>query len=424
MARVVVDPAEYSGLATGSPNPASTAGWTGWFFTFMQFVNTPIRKDAFGNGGSFSLRTERGVIGVSPNWTIATDHYHLKAGVQAQAASSIIELRTANSGGTTQARVTVSLGGTNLWEVYDTTGLRATAAVGASVSTWYLLEAEFFHDASNGYARVWLDGTQIINYSGAFTGGNIQQLRLVPSGVTGVRTVFDDIGANTLTLRYDGGSGGTPGAGNTVTAGGGQTAIIQGFDGDATSGVLTIANPSGAFTDNDTISDSGTFVAVVDAPTSAFVNGLEPNSGRMGDEFIVAIVPNGAGAFTQLTPSAGSNFDNVNDIAPSTTTYNRATAANQQDTYTHDGSSKIPSGTIVSMVSAASYSSSSLTGIDGINYLWRDSGGTVYASDRQALINGFEISVADWPVKPDDNSGWNREAIVTDFPQFGVKFVV
>ena len=424
MARVVVDPAEYSGAFAGAPNPASTAGWTGWFFNFMSIVNTPVRSDALGGGGSYSIRTSRGVILISPNWPIATDHYHLKAGVQAQSVSSIVELRTANSGGTTQGRVTISLSGTGLWEVYDTTGLRATASVGANINQWYLLEAEFYHHASAGYARVWLDGVQIINYSGAFTGGDVQQLRCVPSGVTNIITVFDDIAANSLTLRYDGGTGSTPVAGNTLTAGGGQTAVIQGYQGDATSGVLTIANPSGTFADNDTLSDGGTFAALVDAPTAAFVGGLEPNSGRMYDEFIVAIVPDGAGAFTQLTPSAGSNFDNVNDIAPNTTTYNRATAANQQDTYTHDGSSKIPSNVAVSMVSTVSYSSSSLTGIDGINYLWRDSGGTVYASDRQALINGFEISVEDWPVRPDDDNGWNRAAIVTDFPQFGIKFVV
>lgn len=424
MARVVLDPAEYSGLATGSPNPSETAGWGGWFFSFMQIVNTPIRTDAFGNGGSFSVRTERGVILVSPNWPVATDHYFLKAGVQALAGSSIIELRTANSGNATQGRVTVSLGGTNLWQVYDTTGLRATAAVGASTSTWYLLEAEIYHHPSAGFARVWLDGTQIINYSGAFTGGDVQQLRCVPSGVTGVRTVFDDIGANSVTLRYDGGSGGVPVVGNTLTAGGGQTAVIQGYEGDATSGVLTLANPSGAYSNADTLSDGGTFAALVDAPTTAFVGGLEPNSGRMGDEFIVAVVPTGAGASTELTPSAGSNYDNVNDIAPNTATYNQANLADEKDLYINDASSKIPEGATVSMVSSVGYSRSNLAGIDGVNYLLRSSSGTTYESDRNALTGSYAITVEDWIARPDNESAWTRAALVTDFPQLGIKFVV
>lgn len=424
MARVVVDPAEYSGAFAGAPNPAETAGWGGWFFNFMSIVNTPVRSDALGGGGSYSIRTSRGVYLRSPNWPVATDHYHLKAGVRALSVSSIVELRTANSGGTTQGRVTISLGGTGLWEVYDTTGLRATAAVGAVINQWYLLEVEIYHHPSAGYARVWLDGTQIIDYSGAFTGSDVQQLRCVPSGVTGVITVFDDIGANSLTLRYDGGSGGVPVAGNTLTAGGGQTAVIQGYEGDATSGVLTIANPSGAFSDGDTLSDGGTFAAVVDAPTAAFVDGLEPNSGRMHNEYIVAVVPDGAGAFTQLTPTGGANFDNVNDIAPNTATFNQANVANEQDTYTNNASTKLASEITVTLVTSASYSRSSLTGIDGISYLWRDSGGTVYVSDRVALTGAYAITVEDWPVRPDTDAAWTRAALVTDFPQLGVRFVV
>ena len=63
-----------------------------------------------------------------------------------------------------------------------------------------------------------------------------------------------------------------------------------------------------------------------------------PNNDFLGDVFIEAIFPDGAGATTQLTPSAGSNFQNVGDTADKPgpdddATFNSSNVASDQDTY-------------------------------------------------------------------------------------------
>jgi len=58
------------------------------------------------------------------------------------------------------------------------------------------------------------------------------------------------------------------------------------------------------------------------------------NNGFLGDVRVQTLMPTGAGASTQLTPSVGSNWDNVNDAPYVSTTYNSSSTAGQRDTYT------------------------------------------------------------------------------------------
>lgn len=65
-------------------------------------------------------------------------------------------------------------------------------------------------------------------------------------------------------LKYDGGTGGTPGVGNTVTQGS-ATGVVVEYIGDAVSGTIVLKNWNGTeFTDNQTITDTGTFSATTD----------------------------------------------------------------------------------------------------------------------------------------------------------------
>lgn len=57
------------------------------------------------------------------------------------------------------------------------------------------------------------------------------------------------------------------------------------------------------------------------------------NTGRLADNLITWLVPNGAGASTNWTPSAGSNYQCVDEIPPSATDYVSTTAAATVDDY-------------------------------------------------------------------------------------------
>jgi hypothetical protein len=58
------------------------------------------------------------------------------------------------------------------------------------------------------------------------------------------------------------------------------------------------------------------------------------NNGFLGDCRVECLFPTGAGAETQWTPSAGVNWENVNETPPDgDTTYNRSNTPGQADTY-------------------------------------------------------------------------------------------
>lgn len=419
MARVVIDPLEYSGA---DASVVAAAGWTG---TPRQSSSAP-RKDVTGGGGNWHTFQYGTQTISSPLIPIATDHYFIKAGLRLFSTTAGVGFRARTGGGT--AIFTLDRGSTSIgtWKVADSSGTLATSSVKPNEDVWYLVEAEVYHHPSAGFVKVWIDGVQIIDYSGAVADSDARYFEFGNIPNTFDEGYVDDIGVNTITLRYDGGTGTTPTAGATLTDGStGSTAIIQGYEGDAASGVLTVAVPSGAFGDNNTITDGSGFSASVDAPTAAFVDGLEPNSGRLGNEYIVAIQPTGAGASTDLTPTgSGNNWENVDEIGPNTSDFNTAGTAGDQDTYTNNASSKIPAGADVSMVSSVAYAASSLTGIDGAQHLIRSSGGTDYSSERYDLGSSYAPNVYVWDARPDNSAGWTRTGIVTDFPQFGIKFVV
>ena len=61
-----------------------------------------------------------------------------------------------------------------------------------------------------------------------------------------------------------------------------------------------------------------------------------PNGDFLGDVRVDYLAPNAAGNYSQWTPSAGSNFQNVDDADPDDdTTYNETDVANEKDSYQH-----------------------------------------------------------------------------------------
>jgi hypothetical protein len=63
--------------------------------------------------------------------------------------------------------------------------------------------------------------------------------------------------------------------------------------------------------------------------------GSAPNNDRIGDVRVAVLVPSGAGNYAQWTPSAGSNYQNVDDLASvdDDTTYNSEATAGDKDSF-------------------------------------------------------------------------------------------
>ncbi|HEX2594757.1 MAG TPA: hypothetical protein VHL34_24855 [Rhizomicrobium sp.] len=67
-----------------------------------------------------------------------------------------------------------------------------------------------------------------------------------------------------------------------------------------------------------------------------FLDGVAPNNSYLGDLSIGYILPNGAGNSTQWTPSAGANWQCVDEVPPNgDTDYNATSTAGNLDLYTY-----------------------------------------------------------------------------------------
>jgi hypothetical protein len=171
---------------------------------------------------------------------------------------------------------------------------------------WYLLEAEIILDATNGLIRVWVDNVLRIDYSGD-VGSFGDELLNYMEIVGHTLAYFDDLGLNSVTMLYDGGSSFAPVVGDTLNGGtSGATAKITAIDGDGTSGRLWLEQWDGtSFQDNEALSltGTGTGTAVVNAPwepTPGDYDGFEPNSGRLGNGVVRFFPVTGVGSSEEL----------------------------------------------------------------------------------------------------------------------------
>lgn len=98
-------------------------------------------------------------------------------------------------------------------------------------------------------------------------------------------------------------------------------------------------------------------------------------NGMPGDGGILLLKPNGAGATTQLTPSAGDNYACVDEVPPSTADYVSSSTPDQLDTYTLED---IPAPyNAVKLVQPISYAALAVAGTGAVRNVLR-SGGTDY----------------------------------------------
>jgi hypothetical protein len=138
------------------------------------------------------------------------------------------------------------------------------------------------------------------------------------------------------------------------------------------------------------------------------------NNAFLGDVTVSALYPNGAGTTTGWTPSAGSNYDNVNEAAPNDDTdYNSTAVATTKDTYAMQNcaaGADIKAVQILAAVRKAAegpgkvklVTRSNSTDYDGTE---QGIGGTSYSYVREVLETDPATAAA-W-----SESGWNAVEI-------------
>jgi hypothetical protein len=423
MARILTDPFE---VAAGSQS-----GWS--IGTNSAIVTSPVRTwKTF--GGSYCLRSSTGTAGadsISPSFL---DHRHLfgKVGVRCGEVGSNSEVLFFNAAGSSTAFSVQSIN-TGVWKAYRGTTEIAASIVAPLINVWYLLEFEVFLHDTLGVFKVWIDNELIIDFSGDTYNGTVDAGKLQLGGDN--TPYYDDIAVNSITMRYDTEASGPFTLGETITGGtSGATADITILQDDGTTGVLTLHGWDGtAFTDGETITGgASSTTAQVDAPNVAFINGFEPNSGRIGNEFITAIAPNANGTNSGLTGSDGNSTDNYLLVDERVTTgspatYVDATVAAQKDTYKYDVSGSLPSAvTEITFLGTATYAQSSLTGIDGYNTVVRV-GGVDNDGPREGLSASFALAVNPIPldvtIATASDQSWLLATITDAAFEAGTKFV-
>ena len=396
-------------------------------------ADTSVVRQFEGSGGARSLRLlnsgSRSTTG--PNFDQDYNHLHVKSGSYRFELNVDWELYFKDSGGTTIWAIKMQA---STIKAYRGGTLIEDSGVNMAVARWELVEIEQYTHASAGWFRVWLDNMQIIDFTGN-------------TGSASVRTItfegrnfprWDDIGINSIALQYKTGISGLPVAGEVLTeAVTGAVAVITSVTGDAVSGILVLEGYDEAlgdvWADGNQITTTGTFDAQVDAPNAAFVNGLMPDSGRIGNSFHNGYLPDGNGASSGLTGSDGNSVDNYQLVASradtgSPSTYVNASLANQQDTYLDSTlGGDIPAGSTIRSVGIVVFAQTALSGIDGIEAIVRI-GGTDYYSARESLTTGYSSKSFYFSTDPSIASGsdqsWSLGTLTNVTFEYGQRFVV
>jgi hypothetical protein len=145
--------------------------------------------------------------------------------------------------------------------------------------------------------------------------------------------------------------------------------------------------------------------------------GAAPYNTFLGDRVVKAARPDGAGASSGFTPSAGSNYQCV-DEDPWTTADYVAAAAAATDTYTHADVSGFSS---VDALQVVTYSLKTDAGVRTLRTVMRSSAGTSAESADLALPTS--VGVVQGPIRQTDPDALPLTQALVNTAQYGVKAV-
>lgn len=385
-----------------------------------------VRKDPSGEGGSYGLKSANvggsNYEGGAVTLPVRFREGWISAGVYTQGTPSY-------ESGLGVRDTDFAVGSSVQWSVYsrfDTSEISSyrsygsgrvllDSAAGIVGSTHQLWEIHFFIDNTAGFVHLYLDGSLVSTFEGdtqnlGTNSANAICLLWRYSGFA-EGAGWDDIVFNVPSIAYKTGVGGLPETGDTITDGttGATAEVVDVFPGsDGTSGRIVLCKVLGSFGNGNAITTTtgtGTLNALVDAPTAAHVDGLEPNSGRAGNGYIVYRTATGAGATTGLTATgAATNWEAVDNVPLiDNGEYVSSNVPDTYDTYVH---ADLPaSAVIVKNVETITLAAKDGTGIEKIQHVIHDGVSTIFSPDY-SLPTSYGFVVHDWLVDPHKNATW------------------
>lgn len=288
------------------------------------------------------------------------------------------------------------------------------------LGAYCILDMRFRMLDAGGLFEAYIDGVLVVSFAGDTRTTTATTFNTLGIASSWNGLFVDEVGRNSLTLLYTGGVGVFL-AGDTITGGtSGATAVVTSVETSA--GRLVLRTWSGtAFQAGETITGSGSgATGLVSAPTAAYLNGFEPNSGRLGNGFIVARVPNGVGTTTQLASSSGNpNWQNVDERPPNSTDDNTSGTADQYDTYL---ASALPaSATGIVVVAGYVYAHRDGTQISNFRPVVRTNGADYFSSSNGRLATSYAAELWNWNVNPATGTTWTTSEAGSAEPGFQVR---
>lgn len=132
------------------------------------------------------------------------------------------------------------------------------------------------------------------------------------------------------------------------------------------------------------------------------------NNGFLGDVRVVTLVPTGAGTTTGLTPSAGTNWSNVDELPVGTTDYNYSSVSGTRDTYAMADLPTTPSS--IYAVKTALWARKSDTGAMSAKTAMRVNTTTAYGA-TQVLNTSVSYYFDTFELSPASSAAWTATEV-------------
>jgi hypothetical protein len=137
--------------------------------------------------------------------------------------------------------------------------------------------------------------------------------------------------------------------------------------------------------------------------------GSAPYNDYLGDVKVETLVPNGAGASTQLIPSTGANWQCVDEQPPSTADYVSSATVGQRDTYAH--TDLVTTNAQVFGVQVQSYAQASDAGIANLKCVTRGNSGALRYGASSILSSTPGWVMGGVQTTDPDNNPWTIASV-------------